>query len=394
MLAAGVPAANSVAAHLLGPFVGDEPEETTELTCTCHVQLIPSRYAADFVGEDGVHNPRLVYNRTLMAAFVCDGTLDNCRDVLMWLRVASTARGGAGAQAGTLAIALSFPGGLNLPNPVYHQYVLSKVHGDLPALRDGITLQGAAAFLSRAQHVADLLRAFVAGQAQRPADNPGNEREPKKQIQDVYRKTYQEALLRYSRVEQVDDLAPVWRRLANSTKPEQQTMLSQELTNVCLARGLALELYAPVITINLKQMISGFAFAGTGPNELASGCSPFLVTYTGARALQEAQDTTAVTNQLEQGSQSASLADIRSIKDNEKIRFPRNLHNVGITLQRYAVLLHCLFQGAGLPHPLVRSVWALAEDFRIRLPFLLKSHQNLSRKHPEAYLQLPVRILW
>jgi hypothetical protein len=62
-------------------------------------------------------------------------------------------------------------------------------------------------------------------------------------------------------------------------------------------------------------MISGFTFAGTGPNELSAGCNPFLVTYTGARALQEAQDLASTTQQLEQGSQNASLADIRSIKE-------------------------------------------------------------------------------
>ena len=140
-------------------------------------------------------------------------------------------------------------------------------------------------------------------------------------------------------------------------------------------------------------MISGFSFAGTGPNELAGGCSPFLVVYTGARALQEAQDVAATTHQLEQGSQNASLADIRSIKDKERIRFPRDLHHVGISLQQYAVLLQCLFQGSGAPHPLVRSVWALADDFRTKLPFLLEAHQNLGRESPESYLQLPVRIL-
>ena len=172
-----------------------------------------------------------------------------------------------------------------------------------------------------------------------------------------------------------------------------QTVLHQEFTNVCLTRGLAPELYAPMVSTTLMQMITGFSFAGTRPSELAGGCSPFLVTYTSARALQEAQDLAATIQQLEQGSQNASLADIKAIKFKERIRFPRDLHTVSITLQRYAVLLHCLFQGVGPPHPLVRSAWAVAEDFRTKLPFLLDAHQNLSRDHPDAYLQLPVRIL-
>jgi hypothetical protein len=93
------------------------------------------------------------------------------------------------------------------------------------------------------------------------------------------------------------------------------------------------------------------------------------VTYTSARALQEAQEVASTTQQLEQGSQNASLADIKSIKERERIRFPRDLHHVCITLQRYAVLL---------------TLWALADDFRTKLPFLLDSHQNLSREHPDA----------
>ena len=200
-------------------------------------------------------------------------------------------------------------------------------------------------------------------------------------------------LLRHTRVERTEDLAPLWRRLANAAKAEQQTVIHQELTNVCVNRGLAPELYSPVVSTTIKQMITGFTFAGIGPNELAAGCSPFLVAYTGARALQEAQDLASTTQQLEQGSQNASLADIRAIKEKERIRFPRDLHHVGITLQRYAVLLQCLFQGVGAPHPLVSSVWTLAEDFRTKLPFLLESHQNLSREHHDAYLQLPVRVL-
>lgn len=140
-------------------------------------------------------------------------------------------------------------------------------------------------------------------------------------------------------------------------------------------------------------MITSFAFSGTGPNEHSGGCSPFLVTYTGARALQEAHDTAATTQQLEQGSQNASLADIKAIKEKERIKFPRDLHHVSITLQRYAVLVQCLFQGLGAPHPFVGTVWALAEEFRTKLPFLLELHSNIGREHPEAHLQLPSRVL-
>ena len=202
MMAAGAPPANSVAADLLGPFVGDDVGDT-EIARPRHVQFVPSRYAVDLVGADGLH-PRQVY-QTLSAAMDRDGTIDDCGDVLTWLRTASTARGGGGALAGAPAVSLSFPG-LHLSNSVY-QYVVSKVHNDLPTLREGFN-GGAPAVGGGgegagggAQQVAELMRAFAEGQGQR-RDDGVVDRGPKR-IQDMYQETYQQ-LLRYNRVEQVD----------------------------------------------------------------------------------------------------------------------------------------------------------------------------------------------
>ena len=49
-----------------------------------------------------------------------------------------------------------------------------------------------------------------------------------------------------------------------------------------MSRGLATELYTPVVTAALKQMIVSFQFVGHGVDDLATGCQPFLVTYTGS----------------------------------------------------------------------------------------------------------------
>ena len=213
MIAAGPPPADSVAAELLGPFL-EEGAAGTEMARPRHVQLIPSRYAINLVGGDGSH-PRQVY-LDLLNLMEQEGTLDDCRDVLTWLRTASTVRGGVGAQAGVPAVSLVFPG-VHLPHSVY-QYVTTKVHSDLPALRDGFQA-GDRAGLAPAQQVAELMRAFGEGQAQRAGNAVGLDREPK-QVQDVYRETYL-LLLRHTRVEQTEELAPLWRRLENSAKAEQ-----------------------------------------------------------------------------------------------------------------------------------------------------------------------------
>ena len=77
-------------------------------------------------------------------------------------------------------------------------------------------------------------------------------------------------LLRYNRVEGAEEVAPVWKRLVNAHKSEQQTILQQEFAKVYSSRGLAAELYCPVVTTGLKQMVTGFNFAGVGPNDLAT----------------------------------------------------------------------------------------------------------------------------
>ena len=74
----------------------------------------------------------------------------------------------------------------------------------------------------------------------------------------------------------------MWMRLANCHKSEQHTLLTQELQEVCLSRHFSVELYAPIITYTLRQMVVGSHFIGHGVDDLASGCQPFLVSYAGS----------------------------------------------------------------------------------------------------------------
>lgn len=87
-----------------------------------------------------------------------------------------------------------------------------------------------------------------------------------------------------------------------------------------------------------------------------------------------------VANQLEQeGTANATLADIRDIRDKEKVKMPQDLHQVSLALQRYAVLVHTLFQGPGEPNPFVRRcMWHLASTYHERLPHFLSQHQTLA----------------
>ncbi|KAI2494662.1 adenylate kinase [Fragilaria crotonensis] len=159
-----------------------------------------------------------------------------------------------------------------------------------------------------------------------------------------------------------------------------------------MARGLATELHTPVITTTLKQMVMGFQFAGFGIDDLTSGCQPFLVAYAGSANHYLAVAAADVGNQLSQGEQNASLSDYRSIREKEKVKFPRDISEVCITMNRYAILCQCLFQGAGPPHPFVEMLWATAAGFQNSAPFMAERFYTVAR-HPGLALTYHARIL-
>lgn len=139
-------------------------------------------------------------------------------------------------------------------------------------------------------------------------------------------------------------------------------------------------------------MVVGLQFVGHGVDDLTSGCQPFLVAYAGGTHHYLALADASVGNQLSQGEQNASLSDYRTIREKEKLRFPRDVMEVGITLTRYAVLCQCLFQGVGMPHPFVEAMWATAAGFQNAAPFITERYHALAR-HPGIAPTYHARIL-
>lgn len=326
----------------LGPFTEEDPE--TEVVRPRHMQLLPGRYATILVHRRRVKAKQAYIE--LAGAIRADDAVANCHDVLVWLRTACTARGGGGALNTLPGVHHPFAP-IYLP-PEVHQYVVEKVHRDLPGLQaaaHGEGVGGATATLLGALRALTERREMAA--AATGDEEPRATRE-QKTIMDTYKETYT-TLLRFGNVSRPEDVAPVWTRLANCGKSEQHTVLSQELQKVCMARGLSVELYNPVITTTLKQMVVGFQFGGHGADDLTSGCQPFLVAYAGSANHYQAVAAASVSNQLSQGEQNASLSDYREIRDKEKVKFPRDVSEVCITLLRYAVLCQGLFQPGRRP---------------------------------------------
>ena len=79
---------------LVGPSYA-EGAPNTEVVRPRNIQLLPSCYAAMLVHRERV-SPCKAY-RELVGAFQVDGNMEACGDVVAWLRIACTCRGGGGA---------------------------------------------------------------------------------------------------------------------------------------------------------------------------------------------------------------------------------------------------------------------------------------------------------
>jgi hypothetical protein len=148
---------------------------------------------------------------------------------------------------------------------------------------------------------------------------------------------------------------------------------------VCISWGLDTALYTPVVNTGVRQMIMGFQFVGPGVDDLTSGCQPFQVTYAGSVHHMEALSAATLANQLTQGEHQASLTDYRALRDREKVKFPRDITKVCITLSRYAVMCQALFQGTGPTNPMVAALWNLAGALNNAAPFITDRVQQVAR---------------
>lgn len=369
---------------LLGPYNEQDPD--TELVRPRHVQLLPNRYAALVVHRHRL-TPKDAYLE-LAGAIAADDATEACSDVLAWLRAACTARGGGGAQNLSSGVYHPF-NPVHLPEAVYN-YVAFKIHQDLPAQAAGAGGRDGAGDAAQAV-TAQIAAALQTLTATRGGGGATESREPKTVVE-AYKETYT-VLLRFCNVTTAEEVAPVWRRLANAHKSELATILTQEFNRVCMARGLSTDPYSPAVTTQLKQMITGLQFVGMGADDLSTGCQPFLVSYSGGDHHRQVLAAASLGHQLSQGEQNPSLADYRSLRETEKLRHPRDTYEVSITLQRFAVLAQCLFQGTGASHPLVTSLWTLAASFQNQVTHIAERTRSVIQQSPGVAASFHARIL-
>jgi hypothetical protein len=142
----------------LGPYTDEDPE--TEVVRPRHVQLLPCRYASILVHRRGV-TPKVAYQE-LFGAMQAQGEVEACHDIIVWLKVACTQRGGLGPQSGVPIVYHALTP-VHVVPPAVYRYMIGKVRADLPALTapDALTsevtgtLAGALRALTRAEGAGD-----------------------------------------------------------------------------------------------------------------------------------------------------------------------------------------------------------------------------------------------
>ena len=102
------------------------------------------------------------------------------------------------------------------------------------------------------------------------------------------------------------------------------------------------------------------------------------MSFAGSTNHSQALEAASIGNQLAQGEHQASLADYRTLREKEKIRFPRDIMEVGITLGRYAVLCQALFQGTGEDNPFVAAMWKVYSALTNAAPFITERFQQIA----------------
>lgn len=112
------------------------------------------------------------------------------------------------------------------------------------------------------------------------------------------------------------------------------------------------------------------------------------MSYSGSANHSRSLADADVSYQLAQGEQNASLADYRTIREKEKLKLPRDITEVCITLTQYCVLCQTLFQGTGPANAFMEAMWRVTTTLQNAAPF------NTERCHPATRLQVGAPVYY
>jgi hypothetical protein len=318
---------NSAGADALGPF-DDQTANATQLRARFLVP-IPQKYV-------GICLHRTFTPRDFWTEVIGQLRLDqmhiDCAILVNWARVACVYGTPVGNQANCPLSAVD-----PLASPLADGDLLNRVRKwkleDLPALgRTTTTLdnqflqQNATLATILQQQTSDAAHARVSAQA------------PK-----TFREKYPEAAGRVMMIAEAQtdaDLAPLWGRLANTSKAERSGLLSHALRARANERDSFKE--APVVTPELTEAVWSFQYGADDVDDIVAGLSIFLLSTGSPDQETSARQRTQIFTLMQAGTASTSLDVYQTLVDGAP-KMSKTLLEIESAYKGFSTLLDVLW---------------------------------------------------
>ena len=152
-------------------------------------------------------------------------------------------------------------------------------------------------------------------------------------------------------------LPPVYTTIANTTKKNLRTVLSEKLRST--AHEMGQEYYAPLLTPDLSNRIATLQFVHPNKDDLASGIQPFVTPPLTNQEISEATRHLDAYDTIIAGT-AAQLSNLQRLQQVHKVKLPRSILQVGHQLKSFGILLRVLL---GEYHNLVTAYAEFVNQF-------------------------------
>jgi len=321
---------------------------------------LPTQYANLLLDTAG-YPPRTAF-LSIYSMLEQDNALQECLPLVNWLRLVVSA-------------ACPEPDALLLPpcDPTLTRHRVKLLRSDLPPPLPAPTPQADNALLLQACTAlvrnAELLHTRSAD----PTPTP-----PTKRWAGVF-----DTLLWACRVEDEEDLPPVWTALANAPKLNGHSVLQNSFITFSASPDTFHPLH-PVITDSVYKDIMALRFCGESHDDITIGISPFAVTEGSTAHRRENMAITKMQLALADGASAASLRDIEQLHSKIKLTVPHNYMDFLTAIGVFGNFIAHLF---GNHHDLVISYRRFHSTATTTLAPLLQDAFASLRVHPAQILR-------
>jgi hypothetical protein len=355
------------AGAVLGPYAqGEAGTELVKVRRTC---FVPPKYVGMFLGDP--LTPREAWER-VRGQIVIDGKEDACRALGKYLQVAFTRSAAQGESLLTLNEMPTAP----LADALLLEHRQRILVEDFPELSQEVEgHQQDQIAISIGELVRD-------NQAAREEARREKQREKSKGIHEMLGATGVQKLMRWSQVEQLEDLQEVWRDLAKAKKAQQHGVLQWAVDKAKEELGEP-ELQF-LITPAILDIVKSLRLTMITNDHVATGLQPFMFPE---EALEGAMSSKAIYEALYNGLSAPPLNEFATVMQ-AKPGAPKAIYQARHQVRRVYIMLMVLF---GEEHCLIRAYDQFYQRFTSAEADLHRYQQGLATARDQ--LLFPTKVL-